>query len=80
MRTISELRTSNILEIKFEQQTLIIETFNYVRFGSMGNWNVLIIDNVNKSYKWDYDQEPNERTANRILALLKLERYTKTNY
>jgi hypothetical protein len=80
MKTINELRTGNILETSFEGQTLIIETFNYVRFGSTGSWTVLIIDNVNKSYKWDYDREPKKMTTNRIIALLKIESYTKTSY
>ena len=80
MKTINDLRTGNILETSFEGQTLIIETFNYVRFGSTGSWNVLIIDNVNKSYKWDYDREPKKMTANRIIALLKIESYTKKSY
>jgi len=80
MTTINELRTKNILETSFEGETLIIETFNYVRFGRMGKWNALIVDNVNKSYKWDYDKEPKKMTANRIIALLKLEGYTKTSY
>ena len=43
MTTINELRTKNILETSFEGETLIIETFNYVRFGRMGKWNALIV-------------------------------------
>jgi hypothetical protein len=80
MKTINELRTGNILETSFEDKTLIIESFGYVRFGNTGSWDVLIIDNVNKSYKWDYDKEPKKMTSNRIIALLKLEGYTKTSY
>jgi len=78
--TINELRTGFISETSFEGQKLIIESFNYIRFGTMGNWNVLLIDNVNKSYKWDYDREPKKMIANKIIALLKLESYTKTRY
>ena len=80
MRSINELRIGNILETSFEGKTLIIETFNYVRYGNTGNWNVLIIDNVNRTYKWDYDREPKKMIAKRILALLKLEGYNKTSY